>query len=424
MAFGLTVVNLLFLTDNFPPERNAPAIRTYEHAKVWVREGHRVTVVTSAPNFPEGRVFDGYANRLVQREVMDGIEVVRVWTYITANEGFLKRTLDYVSFMASAAIRSVVLERPDVVVATSPQFFTALGGWLVAGLKRRPFVFELRDLWPETIVAVGAVRNRPVLKALDRLAGFLYRRADLMVPVTHSFAAHLRQRGIPEDRIAVVTNGVDPESIARERDRATIRRRYGLPENAFVAGYVGTHGLCHGLDTIVDAAGLAREYADLHFLLVGSGAGKKRLLERLAREGLPNVTALDAVPRQDALDLLSAADAAMVLLKDDPVFRTVIPSKIFEAMALGKPIVLGVRGESRDIVVDRARCGIPVDPEDARGLLASLKRLKDDPALALALGEAGRHALDSDFRRTSLARRMMEEIERRFARGAEARSPR
>jgi hypothetical protein len=169
-------MHILFLTDNFPPETNAPASRTYEHAMRWVRAGHKVTVVTGAPNFPSGKIHAGYSNALWRRETMDGIDVVRVWTYITANEGFLKRTLDYVSFMVAAILASPFLPRPDIIVGTSPQFFTPCAALVVSWWRRRPFVFELRDLWPDSIVAVGAMRETLAIRLLRKLEYFLYRR--------------------------------------------------------------------------------------------------------------------------------------------------------------------------------------------------------------------------------------------------------
>src|SRR5260221_2199014 len=202
-------MHILFLTDNFPPETNAPASRTYEHANRWVAAGHRVTLVTTAPNFPGGRIFKGYRNHLWHRETMDGIEVIRLWTYITANEGFLRRTLDYVSFMAAAIIATPFLPRPDVIVATSPQFFTACAAYVMSRLKRKPWVFEVRDLWPDSIVAVGAMRESTAIRLLKRLEYFLYRRAAAIVSVTASFKSVLASNGIPPEKVRIVRNGAD-----------------------------------------------------------------------------------------------------------------------------------------------------------------------------------------------------------------------
>ncbi len=404
-------MKILFLTDNFPPETNAPAIRTYEHARTWVELGHEVVVVTGAPNFPAGRVFAGYENRLYDASFMDGIEVVRVWTYIAANRGFLRRSLDYVSFMASAFLASFSVRRPDVVVATSPQFFTAVAGWATAAVKRRPFVFELRDLWPESVVAVDAMRRGRAIGLLEKLARFLYRRADLMVPVTPAFARHLRGLGVADERIRVITNGIDLAALEPPAPAAEIRRRYRIPAGTFTAGFVGTLGLAHGLEVVLDAARELRGDERFHFVLMGDGAERPRLEQRAVAAGLGNVTFIGRRDHAEALALLGAVDAALVVLRDDPVFRTVIPSKIFEAMAMARPIVLGVGGEAHRVVVDECRCGVAFAPGDAAGLVDCLRQLADDAELRAALGRRGREAVARDYQRPRLARDLLAALE-------------
>lgn len=404
-------MKILFLTDNFPPETNAPALRTHDHARRWVERGHEVVVITCAPNFPRGRVFDGYANRLFQRETLDGIRVIRVWTYISANEGFAKRIADYVSFMVAAVLASFVVRRPDIVVATSPQFFTAVAGWLVAGLKRRPWVFELRDLWPESIVAVGASSGGFLIDRLEAFSHFLYRRADLVVPVTRTFAERLRGWGVPDERIEVVTNGIDPDEIRSERDRASVRAALGLPADAFVAGFVGTIGMAHGIATIIDAATLTREDDSLHYVIMGEGADKATVRRLVDERSLENVTLLDGRPRKEALEMVAATDASLVVLKNTPVFETVIPSKIFEAMALRRPIVLGVKGEARRIVIDDADAGLAFPPEDHAALVACLRELQADRQRARDLGDHGHSHVEEHYRRTDLADRMANRLE-------------
>lgn len=406
-------MKVLFFTDNFPPESNAPAIRTLEHAREWVKQGHEVTVVTCAPNFPLGKVHEGYRNRLFQREVMEGIQVVRVWSYITANEGSLKRILDYVSYMCSATVAAVFLPRPDVVIGTSPQLFAAVAAWMSAKLKRRPFVFELRDLWPETIMAVGAMKKSVLMRALEKFAVFLYRQADLMVPVTQAFANVLRKEGIPDDRIVVITNGIEPGSYQPAETPDDVRRRWGIPQDAFVSGYIGTLGMCHGVSTVLETAERVQDDSSLHFVIMGNGADREEIKAYAAEKALSNVTIIDGQPRQIALDVLNSLDVSLVILRNSPLFETVIPSKIFEAMELRKPMILAVRGESRGIVVDQAESGIGCTPEDADELVVRVRQLQDDPELCETLGTNGRAAVESSFRRSELATRMIQAIEKR-----------
>lgn len=397
-------MHILFLTDNFPPEVNAPATRTHEHARVWVEAGHDVTVVTCAPNFPAGRVFEGYRNGIFSREEFDGIRVVRVWSYITSNEGFFRRSLDFASFMASATVAGILVRKPDVVVATSPQFFTAVAGWLVGALRRRPFVFEVRDLWPESIRAVGAMHSGRLFRMLEKVELFLYRRSAAVVTVTHAFRTNLIDRGIDPGKVHVVTNGVDPVRFEPRSRDAELAADLGL-SGKYVAGYVGTHGMAHSLKTLLAAAGLLREREDVRLLLIGDGAEKAGLREKASQMGLTNVVFVDSVPRSEIRRYFSLLDASIVHLKDTALFRTVIPSKIFEAMSMGIPIVHGVPGESAAIV-DAAGAGLVVPPEDPSAIADAIIRIADDPALAARLGAAGREAA-LGYDRTVLARRML-----------------
>jgi hypothetical protein len=351
-------MKILFLSDNFPPETNAPASRTYEHAKRWVAAGHSVTVITGAPNFPSGKVHAGYRNALWQREEMDGIRVVRVLTYITANEGFVRRTLDYMSFMVSATVASLFIRRPDVIVATSPQFFTPCAAWVVSLFKRRPFVFELRDLWPDSIIAVGAMKETRSIRLLRKLEYFLYRKAARIVSVTSSFKTLLIGNGIDPHKIAVVPNGVDLDAYQPGEKPDGLVRQWDL-EGKFVAAYVGTIGMAHGLDTVLAAAERLRNRSDVVFLLVGTGAEQAALMERCEDRGLRNLKFVGAVSKAEVREYWKVCDVALVLLRDTPLFAHVIPSKMFEAMGMERPMILGVRGESREIL-EYAKAGLAI----------------------------------------------------------------
>lgn len=398
-------MKILFLTDNFPPETNAPALRTYEHARVWVEDGHDVTVVTGQPNFPTGRVHDGYRNVPYFVEEMDGVRVVRVWTYVAPNKGQFRRSLDYLSFMLTSLPGALLQGRPDVVIGTSPQLLTVASAWAAARLKGAPFVFELRDLWPESIAAVGAASGGAYLRAIAALAHFLYRRADRIVSVTESFVDVLTGRDIPRDRIAVVRNGVNLAEFTPDEPDGLVREALGVAPDGFLATYVGTLGMAHGLRSVVATAEMTRD-EPIHYLLVGEGAERDELEREVARLGLRNVTFLGGQPRERIPRILNASDVVLVHLKDDPLFRTVIPSKIFEAMAVAKPIVLAVTGESADIV-EGAGAGLVVRPESPEEMTAAIRRLRDEPALASELGTNGRRAAEGEFCRRAAARKML-----------------
>jgi glycosyltransferase involved in cell wall biosynthesis len=373
-------MHILFLTDNFPPEVNAPASRTFEHCRDWVQAGVNVTVITCPPNFPKGTIYAGYRNQLWQSEAIDGIRVVRVWSYITANEGFAGRILDYLSYMISAVLAAPFVRHVDVVIGTSPHFFTACGAYVVSRMKGVPFVFELRDIWPESIEAVGAIRSGLWLRLLERLELFLYRKAARIVALTNSFKARLTKRGVDPQKIEVITNGVDLTRFRPQPKDTELVARYGL-EGKFVAGYVGTHGMAHGLSTLLAAAARIRDLPGgdrYRFLFLGDGATKRTLMEEAKSLGLDNVIFIDSVPKSEVARHWSLLDASIVHLRKLDLFTTVIPSKLFEAIAMGIPLLHGVSGESAEIV-SREGLGIVFEPEDPEALLAALVELAEAP---------------------------------------------
>ncbi|MBF0093221.1 MAG: glycosyltransferase family 4 protein [Alphaproteobacteria bacterium] len=380
-------MNILFLTENFPPETNAAATRVYERALYWVKWGHEVTVLTSAPNFPQGRLHEGWENRWRQVEVRDGLRVVRVKTFMSANEGFALRTLDFLSFMGSAFVAGLFEARPDVVVATSPQFFAAVGGWALGAARRVPFVFELGDLWPRSILAVGAMGNSPLLRALEKLELFLYRRSAAVVALTGAFKDDLIRRGISGDKIVVVVNGVDlPRYHPRPRDEEEAAR-WGL-SGKFVIGYVGTHGMAHNLINVLDAAERLREDDRIRFILVGAGAERKMLEDEGARRGLPNVVFIPSQPKDAMPRIWSLCDVALVHLKNDPAFAEVIPSKIFEAMGMGLPLLLASPPGEASRIIETDAAGLWVPAGDPNALASAARTLADELELRKRLAEA------------------------------------
>lgn len=381
-------MHILFLSDNFPPEVNAPASRTFEHCREWVAAGHDVTVITCAPNFPAGKLLNGYRNRLWQIEDVAGIRVIRVWSYIAANEGFSKRILDYISYMVTATMAALFVRRVDIVVGTSPQFFTVVAAWMVATCKRAPWIFELRDIWPESIKTVGAVRSNAVIRLIERVEMFLYRSADRIVAVTHAFRDTLVRRGIDAEKISVVTNGVDLGSFSPRPKDAALERELDL-SGKFVAGYIGTHGLAHGLETLLDAAEKVARKPGREIVLVflGDGARKASLVALAEARGQRNVRFVSTVSKAEVVRYWSLLDVAVIHLRETVLFETVIPSKMFEAMAMGIPILMGLRGEAADILAS-AQAGQTFSPENAVALAEQLLSLQHDDACRRAYAAA------------------------------------
>jgi colanic acid biosynthesis glycosyl transferase WcaI len=402
-------MKILYVSQYFPPEMGAPAARVHELSREWVRLGHDVTVLTGFPNHPTGIIPVEYRRQLVRRECVDGIRVVRTPIYAAPNRGFVRRVLNYASYAVSAStVGPFLTERPDVLIATSPQFFTALAGLWIATLKRVPFVFEVRDLLPRSIVDVGAMKEHsPAIQILERLEAMLYRRASHIVPVTESFVDHIAARGASREKISVVTNGVDLD-LFKPTSRDSARAALGL-ERGFLATYVGTHGMAHGLGLVLN---VAKRVADegIRFLLVGEGAEKAELKARAASEGITNVTFMDQQPRDRVAQIYAASDLCLVLLRDLPLFRTVIPSKMFEFMGAGRPILTTVDGESRGIL-ERAGAGVFSPPENEEALVHALRELVSSPGRLASMGASGRRYVEQNYSRPALAARYVEILE-------------
>lgn len=399
-------VRILFLTDNYPPEVNAPASRTYEHIREWVKDGARVTVITCAPNFPRGKVFDGYRNKLYTTELADGVKIVRVWSYITANEGFAKRILDYISFGVMSFIFGF-FQKADIIVATSPQFFTAVSGRFLAFFRRKPWIMEVRDLWPESIKAVSAMNaSGTVFKSLESLEMSLYRKAKKIIVVTDAFKEKIAERGILPEKIKVIKNGVVLDQYKETPKNAELLDQLAL-NGKFVVGYLGTHGMAHKLDFIIECAAKITD-PDMHFLFIGNGAEKNGIIDRAKSLGVMNCTFIDTVPKAQIGNYISITDVALVPLKRADTFKTVIPSKIFENAAMAKPILLGVEGESQKII-ETYHAGICFEPENEADFLEKLMKLKNDP-LFYKECQSGCRILAKAFDRKGLAKQMLKEI--------------
>jgi colanic acid biosynthesis glycosyl transferase WcaI len=380
------------------------------HAKLWNARGHRVNVVTSFPNFPDGKVFGGYRQSLFKRETLDTVDVLRVPTLIFPNRLIFLRIIDFLSFMFTSCIASFFVGRPDVVLATSPQFFTAVTGWFVSRVYRRPFVFEIRDLWPDSIVAVGVMKEGRAIRFIRMVEQFLYREADLIVTVTWSFRDLLIARGIHGKKIIVVTNGIDTDQLTPGLAPAELRQRLGF-ENKIVVSYVGTVGMAHGLQLILDAAQDCRNrLPEVNFMIVGSGAELHDLQQQAIERGLANVTFVGRVPHGDIVDYWRLSDLTLVLLKDIPLFRTVIPSKIFEAMATGTPIITNVHGELQTLLEPLGSAEI-IEPNSLNALVDAIETLVRNPARRKALSDAAVKAAGTgQYDRAVLADRLLDAL--------------
>lgn len=400
-------VKILYLSQYFPPEMGAPAARVAELSRHWAKAGHDVTVLTGFPNHPTGIVPPGYRKRLwrgLQRENKDGVNVLRTWLLPFPNRKAHERMLNYGSFFFSSATTGLRLPKPDVVIATSPQLLVGLSGRWLAWMKCVPFVFEVRDLWPESLSAVGmGTEGSPLLRSLKAIADFLYRTADLVVVVTPAQKDYLIERkGLPSDRIAVITNGVEAERFDPGKVDVDLRRRLGAQEK-FIVSYIGTLGMAHGLETVLEAAArLQHSFPDLLFLLIGDGAEKDAIAASVCARGLNNVRLIGERPREEVPVWICASDVCLVLLRKTELFKTVIPSKLLEFMSCARPVILAVDGQARQIV-EEAGAGLFVEPGNSSALANTIARFAGDPGLRQVCSVNGRRHVVQHYLRSQTA---------------------
>ena len=399
-------MKILFITDNFPPEVNAPATRTYEHAQEWIKLGAEVTVITCAPNFPHGNIYEGYKNKLYQKEMMDGIEVIRVWSYITANSGFAKRVIDYVSFAFSAFLVGL-FSKYDIIIATSPQFFTTWTAWGLSKIRRKPWIFELRDLWPESIKTVGAMKQGRTIEILEKIELALYHDATRVIAVTDAFKTNLTSRGIEANKIDVITNGSNVELFYPRPKDQELLEQFNLNDK-FIIGYIGTHGMAHSLDFIVSSIANIKDES-IHFLFIGDGAMKQKIVELANNLALKNITFLDSITKDEVPRYLAICDISLAPLKKEDNFKMVIPSKIFEASAMQKPTLLGVEGQAQEII-EKYNAGLCFEPENEADFIQKVMLLKNDPTNSQEL-QKGCVKLAEAYDRKKLAAQMLSIIQ-------------
>jgi len=404
-------MRVLIVTHYFPPETGAPQARLSALAATWAADGDEVTVLTGMPNHPTGVLPPAYRRAVRRRERADGYRVIRTWLYATPNEGMARKTLGHLSFMASSVLLGARASGPaDVVVVSSPTFFSILSGWLLARLKRARLVVEVRDLWPAIFVELGVLTNRRVIALLERLELAAYAAADQVVVVSEGFRENLISRGVPPAKVHTIRNGVDvarfdPDALAADCLRASL----GAGPGDCLVLYAGTHGISQGLPAVADAAALL-DGLPVRFAFVGDGADKRRLQERVARRGLGNVVMRPGVPNRQMPALLAAADICLVPLRDVPLFSTFIPSKLFEYLAAGKPVIGSVRGEAAQILAEAGALVVP--PEDSAALAAAIAELACSGQRRTALGQAGRAFAERFYDRVGLAREYRKILEK------------
>jgi glycosyltransferase involved in cell wall biosynthesis len=399
-------MKILIVTHYFPPEIGAPQTRLSELARLWAEAGEEVTVLTGFPNHPTGVIPPGYRHRLRMEESIDGYRVVRTWLYATPNEGVVRKTVGHLSFMATSLLLGLrATGKADVVVVSSPTFFSMLSARLIARLKRARLVIEVRDLWPAAIAAVGVIRKGRMIRLLETIELSSYRRADMVVPTSHGFADDIASRGIDRRKIEVITNGVDLARFAQPADIEAARRSLRVAKDHVLVLYAGTHGMLYSLPIVAEAAHLLRDEL-IHFAFVGEGVAKRELAKRVAALGLEKVTLAPGVPGDEIPALLKSADICLLPLRDTAMVRLVIAAKIFEYMGAAKPIVGSVAAETASLLSHAGAVVVP--PDNARALARAIRDLAHDPARRQAMGAQARQCAERNYDRAVLAERYRE----------------
>jgi len=395
-------LKILLVTEYFPPEIGAGSNRAFELSKRWIEKGASVTVITGFPDYPDGVIPEEYKNYKFLQEEYQGINVIRTYTVAAPNRGFLKRVISFSSFMFSSIIQGTkASSKQDILIATSPPFSVGIAGYMISRLKRIPFVFEVRDLWPESIIQLGQLKNKFIIKVLESIERFLYKKSMHIVPVAESTTAVLKKKGISKSKITVIKNGVNLNEVIPQQEDGELRLKLGLNRKTIVT-YIGTLGLSHALDRVLETANLLSYKKEVGFLIIGDGAERENLLKKSQQFDLQNVCFIKKVEKEKIASYYSISDILLVPLKDLPIFKKVIPSKLFEIMAFEKPILISVDGEARS-VVESANSGIYVNPEDPNDLKEKILFLAENCDLVAALGRNGRVFVEKYFDRQKLA---------------------
>ena len=388
----------------FWPEVSAPSRRLLDFGRVWERQGHQVTIVTGMPNHPTGIVLPGYRRKLLGSEEKDGLRVLRSWVYASPNQAGAKKLIGHISFAATSLASGLRIGPTDVVIASSPTFFAAYSAWIVARARRASFVLEVRDLWPEAFVGLGVLQRGYITRVLEALARFLYRRSDRIVVVTESFAGRIAEQGISAAKITTITNGADIDWFSADVSDAatTLRRGLGLDQK-FVVAYIGAHGVSHGLKSVMEAAARCSDERVV-FLFVGDGSEKAALETYRAENSLANVVMLPSQPAESIREFYALADVCLVPLRDIALFEAFIPSKMFEIMAVGRPIIGSLRGEAKRIL-ERSGAALVVAPESADALVGAIAELSRSPERRAAMAAAGRLFAAANYSRQAQGER-------------------
>lgn len=391
-------MKVLILAQHYAPEDVSGAALATELAEDLAQRGHQVTFVTAAPSYPAGEVFPGYRNAWLQRELRNGVQVLRTWSFISPSKGFWARLLNYGSFSFTALFGGLAAGRPDVILSYSPPLPLGLAAWLLSVAWGVPWVLRVEDLYPDAAIAAGVLRNPAAIRFFRWLERFLYRRAGHISLISEGFRRSLLEKGAPAEKLSVTPVWSNPDEIQPLPKENEFRRRYGL-QGCFVVLYAGNLGHNSALEDVLQAAGRLASRETVRFVIVGEGVRKAALQAEAARQNLDNVLFLPYQPRQALAEMLAAADVSLVTLNARS-HATSLPSKTFAIMSSARP-VLGVTPAESEIarLIEENHCGVNVPPGDTVGLVEAILMLQSDSEGCARMGLAGRELLVSSYSR-------------------------
>ncbi len=391
-------MHILLIHQAFAALDEPGGTRHHELARYLAEKGHRVTVIASPVSYLTGSSRSGKIP-WVQAQEEQGITILRTYTYAALHRSFVHRIFSFFSFMLSSFIVGLGVSQVDLVWGTSPPIFQGVTAWALARIKRKRFLFEVRDLWPAFAIAVGVLRN-PILICLSEwLERFLYHHADHLMVNSPGFIEHVRQRGARQ--VTLIPNGADPRMFDPHASGAEFRRQHSL-EGKFIALYAGAHGMSNDLGIVLSAAQSLAQRSDIAIVFLGDGKEKSNLVQRAVDLGLKNVYFIPPVPKLQMPAALAAADACIAILKPIELYKTTYPNKVFDYMAAARPVVLAIDGVIREVVTS-VQAGLPIQPGSSEEMAQAILTLADDPAAARAMGQRGRQYIETHFDRAMLA---------------------
>lgn len=394
-------MKFIFVTQYFPPEVGAAASRVFDLTQELRKKNHDIVVLSEFPHYPSNFLDKKYRTSSFFKEKYHSIPVIRTYVYVSERKNFFQRTFSYISFMISAIIGSKHISYADAVIATSPPPTVGIAGWLISRIKHNKFVLDIRDLWPESVMALGAIKKGFIYSILKNIEIFLYKKADVITIAIPGFRKHIVELGISEEKIIDLPNGAN--TVFFNKQDSNVRTKFGWNGN-FIVLFSGNHGLAQGLDIILKVALQLKPLKDIYFVMIGDGVEKKRIMKLKEKMGATNVIMLDKQPREAMPSFISSADVCLVPLISHPLFLNALPSKMFEYMACERPIVVSIAGEAKQLI-ENSQAGIFVPPENVEEMKKAILTLYKNRNIGITMGKRGRKYVDKYFNRKKLADR-------------------